>query len=200
MCIGDDNVAILLESYYKNLFTLANQIEIEEVVQYTTRVVTNDMNSMLVGDFTKGEVGIDLKQMAPLKAPGPDEMPLIFCQHYQDSIGGEVTEAILSCLSTSKIFPDLNHFPYTQFLRAFLSRVLNAKRCSFLAFLTQKLVPSKVANAIIFGIDEQCGLKFEAALDAAQNQQVERSGFGGLPMVVEGLQNEQAIRKGAGVD
>ena len=80
--LGDDNVTILLESYYKNLFTLANQIEIEEVVQYTTRVVTDDMNSMLVGDFTRGEVGIDLKQMAPLKAPGPDEMPLIFCQHY----------------------------------------------------------------------------------------------------------------------
>ena len=82
MCIRDDNVAILLESYYKNLFTLANQIEIEEVVQYTTRVVTDDMNSLLVGDFTKGEVGIDLKKMAPLKAPGLDKMPPIFYQHY----------------------------------------------------------------------------------------------------------------------
>ena len=82
MCKRDDNVAILLESYYKNLFTLANQIEIEEVVQYTTRVVTNDMNSMLVGDFTKGEVGIDLNKMAPLKAPGLDKMPPIFYQHY----------------------------------------------------------------------------------------------------------------------
>ena len=80
--LGDDNVTILLESYYKNLFTLANQIEIEEVVQYTTRVVTDDMNSLLVGDFTKGEVGIDLKKMAPLKAPGLDKMPPIFYQHY----------------------------------------------------------------------------------------------------------------------
>ena len=82
MCKRDDNVAILLESYYKNLFTLANQIEIEEVVQYTTRVVTDDMNSLLVGDFTKGEVGIDLKKMVPLKAPGLDKMPPIFYQHY----------------------------------------------------------------------------------------------------------------------
>ena len=37
-------------------------------------------------------------------------------------------------------------------------------------------------------------------IDAAQKQWVECSGFGGLPMVVKGLQNEQAIRKGAGVD
>ena len=52
----------------------------------------------------------------------------------------------------------------TQFLRAFSLRVLNAKRCFFLAFLTQKLVPSRVLNAIIFGIDEQCGFIFETAL------------------------------------
>ena len=49
-------------------------------------------------------------------------------------------------------------------IRAFLLRVVNAKRCFFLAFLTQKLVPSRIANAIIFGIDEQYGLKFETAL------------------------------------
>ena len=49
-------------------------------------------------------------------------------------------------------------------VKAFLLRVVNAKRCFFLAFLIQKLVPSRVANAIIFGIDEQCGLKFETAL------------------------------------
>ena len=49
-------------------------------------------------------------------------------------------------------------------IRAFLLRVVNARRCFFLAFLTQKLVPSRIANAIIFCIDEQCGLKFETAL------------------------------------
>ena len=34
----------------------------------------------------------------------------------------------------------------------------------FLAFLTQELAPSRVLNAIIFGIDEQCNLIFETAL------------------------------------
>ena len=38
------------------------------------------------------------------------------------------------------------------------------KDAFFLAFLTQKLVPSRVLNAIIFGIDEQCGFIFETAL------------------------------------
>ena len=36
--------------------------------------------------------------------------------------------------------------------------------------------------------------------DAAQNQQVEHFGFGGLQAVAEGLQNEYKIRKGAGVN
>ena len=34
----------------------------------------------------------------------------------------------------------------------------------FLAFLTQKLAPSRALNAIIFGIDEQCNLISETAL------------------------------------
>ena len=39
-----------------------------------------------------------------------------------------------------------------------------------------------------------------APTDAAQNQWVEHFGFDGLLVVVEGLQNEQTIKKGAGVD
>ena len=41
-----------------------------------------NMNSNLIGEFTKADVELALKQMAPLKAPGPDGMPLIFFQHY----------------------------------------------------------------------------------------------------------------------
>ena len=39
-----------------------------------------------------------------------------------------------------------------------------------------------------------------APTDAAQNPMVVRSGFDGLLVVTEGLQNEHAIKKGAGVD
>ena len=38
------------------------------------------------------------------------------------------------------------------------------KDAIFLAFLTQKLVPSRVLNDIIFCIDEQCGFRFETTL------------------------------------
>ena len=38
----------------------------------------DDINSLLIDDFTKPEVDIVLKQMAPLKAFGPNGMPHIF--------------------------------------------------------------------------------------------------------------------------
>lgn len=81
----------------------------EEVTQYTGRVVTEDMNKELVGEFTHAEVEIALNQMAPLKAPGPDGMLPIFYQHYWQSIGDDITDAVLSYLSSRKIFTGLNH-------------------------------------------------------------------------------------------
>ena len=109
MCMGDDYVARLLQNYYQQLFTSSNPCALEEVTQYTSRVVTEDMNKELVGEFTHVEVEIALNQMAPLKAPRPNGMPPIFYQHYWQSIGDDVTGAVLSCLSSRNIFTGLNH-------------------------------------------------------------------------------------------
>lgn len=67
------------------------------------------MNKELVREFTHAEVEIALNQMAPLKAPGSDGMLPIFYQHYWQSIGDDVPDAVLSCLSSRKIFTGLNH-------------------------------------------------------------------------------------------
>jgi len=83
--------------------------EIEEVVQYTARVVDDETSQMLVADFTRIEVEVALKQMAPLKEPSPDGMPSIFYQYYWQNIGDEVTEAIISCLNSGKTLTGLNH-------------------------------------------------------------------------------------------
>jgi len=67
------------------------------------------MNKELIGDFTCVEVELALNQMAPLKALGPYGMLPIFYQHYWKSLGDDVTDAVLSCLNTRKIFTGLNH-------------------------------------------------------------------------------------------
>lgn len=67
MCYGDDNVAKFLENYYQTLFTSSKLREIKEVTIHSSKVVTDDMNNMVVGEFTRAEVEEGLKHMAPLK-------------------------------------------------------------------------------------------------------------------------------------
>ena len=78
LVLGDESISAMVVDYYSSLFTSSRKAEIKEVVQFTKLVVTEEMNSNLIGPFSRDEVEIALKQMAPLKAPGPDGMPLIF--------------------------------------------------------------------------------------------------------------------------
>ena len=54
----------------------------EAALNHMERSVTDDMNAMLLQEFTELEVEEALKQMAPLKAPSPDGMPPPFYQNY----------------------------------------------------------------------------------------------------------------------
>ena len=47
------------------------------------------------GEFMEWEIHVALKQMAPLKAPGPDGMPFLFYQHFWEMMNHEVTTTIL---------------------------------------------------------------------------------------------------------
>ena len=86
-----------------------SRVILKEVVQFTKRVVTDKMNKNLIGNFSKDEVMIFLKQMASLKAPGPNGMPPIFFQHYCESIGDDEATTVLSCLNLGKLAPSLNY-------------------------------------------------------------------------------------------
>ena len=71
MISGEENIAGTIVEYYKNMFTSSNSWNMEEVVQHIKLVVTGDMNTLLIGNFSKLEVELALKQMTPLKASGP---------------------------------------------------------------------------------------------------------------------------------
>ena len=76
--LGDSNVSSMMIGYYSKLFSTSEPSNFEEIVQFTKRVVTNEINTGLIRNFSKEEVTIALKQMAPLKALGLDDMPPIF--------------------------------------------------------------------------------------------------------------------------
>ena len=72
-----------------------------EVVQSK---VLESMNARLTRDFQAEEVHRALKQMYPLKAPGPNGMPHLFFQHFWPVVGGMVTKTVLGFLN-SRIIP-----------------------------------------------------------------------------------------------
>ena len=109
LTLGNEELSEMIVGYYNQLFTSSNPHDFEEVVQFTKRVVTEDMNRSLIRNFSKEEVEIALKQMAPLKAPGLDSMPPLFFQHYWESIGVDVVKAVVSCLNSTSIESGLNH-------------------------------------------------------------------------------------------
>ena len=76
------------------------------------------MNLGLLAEFTKSEVDAALKQMAPLKAPGPDGLPPIFYQHYWNKVGGDVAKAVLTWFNSGIICPSFSHtYIYFGFLK-----------------------------------------------------------------------------------
>ena len=72
-------------------------------------VVTKEINASLAMEYKPEEVVAAIKEMAPLKAPGPDGMPPLFYQSYWSDVGTEVTQAVLSCLNSGSILRSINH-------------------------------------------------------------------------------------------
>lgn len=71
-------MAGLFHEYFKGHFSTSNPTHLEEVLATIPRVVSDLMNPNLMKKILRQEVDVALKNMALLKAPGPDGMPPIF--------------------------------------------------------------------------------------------------------------------------
>ena len=72
-------------------------------------MVTDEMRAELDKPYTSEEVGEAIRQMAPLKAPGPNGIPSLFYQTYWTDVGMDVTQAVLSSLNSRSILKSINH-------------------------------------------------------------------------------------------
>ena len=102
-------VAEILIDYFQELYTLANQTPCDAATVSIEKIISSDLNNQLEREFTVWEVQKAIKEMAPLKAPSPDEMPPLFYQHYWDTIGNDVTQSVLHFLNSTCLLENLNH-------------------------------------------------------------------------------------------
>jgi hypothetical protein len=104
-----NEISIRFVQYYAELFTAVPLEGVDQVLEGIHPSVTAEMNSQLIHPYTESEVSVALKQMAPLKAPGPDGMPPAFYQSYWQLIGKDVVTAVLSSINSGNLLPSINH-------------------------------------------------------------------------------------------
>ena len=105
----DEVVSSVFVDFYTRIFTSSNVHDLDRVLKGVNKFGSDSMNTELLKPYSKEEVDIAIKQMAPLKAPSPDGMPQIFYQSFWQNVGSEVTEAILSSLNSSTLLKSINH-------------------------------------------------------------------------------------------
>ena len=108
-CSGQDEVSTTIVDYYQELLKTTNPTNFEDTTQFISTTISEEMNAQLVAAFNTWEVQEAIKQMAPLKAPGPDGMPPLFYQTYWDLVGDEVTSSVLHFLNSASLPANLNH-------------------------------------------------------------------------------------------
>ena len=94
--------------YFGDLFSTSNLVEFSELLLAMKPKVTQGMNDWLVRPFVESEVKGALKQMYPLKAPGPEGMPPLFFQHFWSTSGMVVTKTVLDFLNFGIFPPNFN--------------------------------------------------------------------------------------------
>ena len=95
--------------YFEELFTTRNSVIEESSLSFIPRLVIDEINEQLMGEFMEWEIQEALDQMAPLKALGPNGMPPLFYQHFWGIMKSKVTSTILDWPNASKLPYPINH-------------------------------------------------------------------------------------------
>ena len=80
--LDEREVRAIFVDFYTRLFSSSNPTDLERILEGVQPVVSNSMNEALTCLYSREEVEVVIKQMAPLKALGPDGMPLYFIKPF----------------------------------------------------------------------------------------------------------------------
>ena len=138
----------IVVDYYKNLFTTSSPTNFNEILEAEETKVSPSMNHMLNRDFTAREVEQALKQMHPQKAPGPNDMPPLFFQHFWSISGEEVTKTVLDFLNLGIFPPNFNETNIVLIPKVNNPKIVTDFRPISLCNVVYKIASKAIANRL----------------------------------------------------
>ena len=123
-------------------------IKFSDLLQAVRTKVTTSMNQWLTRDFTKSEVRFALKQMYPLKAPGPDGMPPLFFQKFWNISGEVVTATVLNFLNHGVSPPNFNKTHIVLIPKVKEPKKVTEYRLISLCNVVYKIASKSIANRL----------------------------------------------------
>ena len=93
-CTEESQIKNIAVDYYQSLFSSSSPSELDKILEKVQPSVTEPMNTTLLRDFSREEVEVAMKQMEPITAPSPDDMPPIFYQSFWSTVCDDVCSAI----------------------------------------------------------------------------------------------------------
>ena len=141
-------VAGLIMQHFDNILRTSLLENIEEAVAHVPNLISHEVNDSLTSEFTAREMDLALKQMAPLKALGPDGMPPLFFQKYWKVVGPEVTQGVLSCFNSGHILHAINHTFITFIPKVKTPAKITEFRPISLCNVIYKLISKVIANRL----------------------------------------------------
>jgi hypothetical protein len=128
-------------NYFSDLYKAGPTGDIDDCIQSMCPKVTEEMNANLVENFTE-EVAYALKQMAPLKTPGPDGLPADeVCQAIIDALNSGIMPHFLNMTNIALIPKVKNPTSVTEFRPISLCNVLYKLISKVLANRLKKIMP-----------------------------------------------------------
>lgn len=89
MVTTEQGMPAVIKDYFLNIFASSNS-DTEDDQDTEASVITGERNRMLIADVTFSEFTLDVHQMHPDKASGPDGLNPVFFQHFWDLVGNDV--------------------------------------------------------------------------------------------------------------
>ncbi|KAL6219013.1 hypothetical protein ACLB2K_012220 [Fragaria x ananassa] len=98
-----------LNGFFREMYQASSTEHVDEVLGFVNKVVTQEMNDILLADISLDEIKEAVFSLSPQKAPGPDGFSGSFYKTYWDIVKSLLVEAITDSFQAQTIFGKFNH-------------------------------------------------------------------------------------------